>query len=130
MLICRNHILAASLFLNVIHLLVNDPLCSFDAVASHKNEEIRLFTNNQFARVNNAYMQRRGCLFVNKQLPLVCCTVYGLEIGRYVQFTCAVPTTLHVTSPPAASSLTQICHRIIKQRFCRGNKFKHGFQIR
>ena len=101
MLICRNHILAASLFLNMIQLLVNDPLCSFDAVASHNNEEIRLFINNQFARVNNAYMQRRGCLFINKQLPLVCGTFCGLEVGRYAQFICAVPTTLHVTSPPA-----------------------------
>ena len=112
MLIYRNQILAASLFLNVIHLLVNDPLCSFDTVASHKNEEVRLFINNQFAQINNAYVQRSGCLFINKQLPLVCGTVYGLEVGRYAQFICAVPTTLHVTLPLAVSLLTQICHRV------------------
>ena len=106
------YILAASLFLNVIHLLVNDPLCSFDTVASHNNEEICLFVNNQIARVNNAYMQRSGCLFKNKQLRLVCGTVYGLKVERYAQFICAVPTTLLVTSPLSASSLTQICHRV------------------
>ena len=102
----------ASLFLNVIHLLVNDSLWSFDTVASYNNEEIRLLINNQLAYVNNAYVQRRGFLSLNKQLPLVCGTVYGLEVGLYVPFICAVPTTLQVTSPLVASTLTQICHHV------------------
>ena len=66
MLVYRNHILVASLFSNVIHLLVNDPLCSFDKVGSNNDEEIRSFINNQFARVNNVYVQRSGCLFIKK----------------------------------------------------------------